>query len=85
MLRGSSQKRFPAVVNPWHGGPPIEGKDFDFPEPVEVASGAIYKKSSFTLREAISDLELCDMPEIDHMRKEETGIQLERIHRFHKI
>ena len=56
-----------------------EGKDFDFPEPVEVASGAIYKKSSFTLREAISDLELCDMPEIDHMRKEETGIQLERI------
>lgn len=56
-----------------------EGKDFVFPEPVERASGAIYKKSSFTLREAISDLESCDMPEIDHIRKEETGIQLERI------
>jgi len=56
-----------------------EGKDFDFPEPVERASGAIYKKTSFTLREAISDLESCDIPEIDHVRKEETGIQLERI------
>lgn len=56
-----------------------EGKNFDFPEPVEKASGTIYKKSSFTLQEAISDLESCDMPEIDHIRKEETGIQLERI------
>lgn len=56
-----------------------EGKDFDFPEPVEKASGAIYKKSSFTLREAIGDLESCDIPEIDHVRKKETGIQLERI------
>lgn len=56
-----------------------EGKDFDFPEPVEKASGAIYKKSSFTLKDAISDLESCDMPEIDHIRKVETGIQLERI------
>lgn len=56
-----------------------EGKKFDFPEPVERASGAIYKKSSFTLREAIGDLELCNISEIDHIRKEETGIQLERI------
>ncbi len=56
-----------------------EGKKFDFPEPVERASGLIYKDSSFTLREAIDDLELCDIPEIDHVRKEETGIQLERI------
>ena len=56
-----------------------EGKKFSFPEPVERASGAIYKNSSFTLRDAISDLELCDIPAIDHIRKQETGIQLERI------
>lgn len=56
-----------------------EGKKFDFPEPIERASGAIYKNSSFTLREAISDLESCDVPEIDHIQKAETGIQLERI------
>lgn len=56
-----------------------EGKKFDFPEPIEYASGAIYKNSSFTLRDAISDLESCDIPEIDHIRKEETGIQLARI------
>ena len=56
-----------------------EGKKFDFPEPIERASGTIYKNSSFTLREAISDLESCDIPEIDHVQKVETGIQLERI------
>lgn len=56
-----------------------EGKKFEFPEPVERASGSIYKDSTFTLREAIGDLESCDIPEIDHVRKEETGIQLERI------
>lgn len=56
-----------------------EGKKFQFPEPVEKASGAIYKDSLFTLRGAISDLESCDIPEIDHVRKFETGIQLERI------
>lgn len=56
-----------------------EGKKFDFPEPVERASGAIYRNSSFTLRDAVSDLESCDIPEIDHVRKKETGIRLERI------
>lgn len=56
-----------------------EGKRFAFPDPVEQASGAIYKHSSFTLREAIGDLEACDRPEIDHVRRKETGIQLERI------
>lgn len=56
-----------------------EGKRFDFPEPIERASGAIYKDTSFTLRDAIGDLESCDVPEIDHVRKKETGIQLERI------
>lgn len=56
-----------------------EGKKFEFPEPIERASGPIYKDSSFTLWEAISDLEICDIPEIDHVRKTESGIQLERI------
>ncbi len=56
-----------------------EGKKFEFPDPVEQASGSIYKDSSFTLREAIGDLESCDIPEIDHVRKVESGIQLERI------
>lgn len=56
-----------------------EGKKFEFPDPVERASGSIYKDSSFTLREAIGDLESCDIPEIDHVRKVESGIQLARI------
>ncbi len=56
-----------------------EGKVFDFPEPLECASGSIYKNSSFTLWDAINDLELCDIPEIDHIRRQETGVQLERI------
>lgn len=46
-----------------------EGKDFNFPNPIEYASGCIYKNSSFTLQEAIKDLEMCDIPEIDHIRK----------------
>lgn len=56
-----------------------EGKNFEFPEPIERAFGSIYKNSSFTLWEAISDLEAHDIPEIDHIRKIESGIQLERI------
>ncbi len=56
-----------------------EGKDFNFPNPIEYASGCIYKNSSFTLQEAIKDLEMCDIPEIDHIRKKEDGIQLERM------
>ncbi len=56
-----------------------EGKNFEFPDPIEKASGAIYKGSSFTLRDAIGDLETRDIPKIDHIRKVESGIQLERI------
>lgn len=56
-----------------------EGKQFSFPKPIEIASGSIYKESSFTLRSAIGDLENHSRPEIDHIIKEETGIQLERI------
>lgn len=56
-----------------------EGKKFEFPDPVGRSSGAIYKDSPFTLWDAIGDLESCDIPEIDHVRKVESGIQLERI------
>lgn len=55
------------------------GKKFFFPAPLERASGSIYRDSSFTLYEAIHDLEGQDIPEIGHIRKQEEGIQLERI------
>ena len=57
-----------------------EGKTFDFPKPLAIASGRIYKNGTMTLRDAIGDIESVDMPEINHVRKEETGIQLQRIH-----
>lgn len=56
-----------------------EGKSFSYPAPRECASGQIYRMSSFTLRDAISDLEDCEIPAIDHTKKQETGVQLERI------
>lgn len=56
-----------------------EGKSFVFPKPLTVASGRIYKNGTLTLRDAISDLEDIDIPEINHVRKGETDIQLERI------
>lgn len=56
-----------------------EGKSFHFPKEKQVASGSIYRQSSDTLYDAIKDLEGKDVPEIDHIRKNETGIQLERI------
>ncbi len=56
-----------------------EGKSFHFPKEKQIASGSIYRQGSETLYEAIKDLEGVDIPEIDHVRKNETGIQLERI------
>lgn len=56
-----------------------EGKNFSFPTLTEFAKGAIYRKTSYTLKDAISDLEQCDIPQIDHIRKQENGIKLERI------
>ena len=56
-----------------------EGKSFDFPKPTTLASGRIYRNGSLTLRDAISDLETMDIPEINHIRKSESGIQYERI------
>lgn len=56
-----------------------EGKSFDFPKPTTLASGRIYKNGTLTLRDAISDLEAIDIPEINHIRKTESGIQYERI------
>ncbi len=56
-----------------------EGKSFEFPKPVKVASGQIYRKGANTLRNAISDIENVDLPRINHIRKTETGVRLERI------
>lgn len=57
-----------------------EGKSFEFPKPITVASGRIYKNGTLTLRDVISDIEDVDIPAINHVRKTETDIQLERIH-----
>ena len=56
-----------------------EGKSFDFPKPLIQASGRLYKNGTKTLRDAISDIESIDIAEINHVRKEETGVQMERI------
>lgn len=56
-----------------------EGKSFEFPKPIALANGRIYKNGSLTLRDAIADIEDIDIPEINHIRKVETGIQHERI------
>lgn len=56
-----------------------EGKKFDFPVPLESATGAIYRSSRFTIKEAIGDLEDVEKPEIDHIFKKEVGIQFQRI------
>lgn len=56
-----------------------EGKNFSFPTPTECAKGTIYRKTSYTLKDAISDLEECDIPQIDHIRKQENGVKLKRI------
>lgn len=56
-----------------------EGKHFDFPAPLVVANGMIYRLGSSTLRDAIQDLESHEQLDIDHKFKTETGLQLERI------
>ena len=56
-----------------------EGKSFHFPKEKQIAYGSIYREGSDTLYEAIKDLEGVDIPEIDHLRRSESGIQLERI------
>lgn len=61
-----------------------EGKSFDFPKPISIASGHIYKNGTETLRDAIADIEGIDIPEINHIRKKECGIQYERICALHE-
>ena len=56
-----------------------EGKNFLFPKKKENATGSIYKNTSATLRNAISDLENLEIPEIDHIAHKESDIQLKRI------
>lgn len=61
-----------------------EGKTFDFPKPINIASGRIYKNGAQTLRGAIADIEEMDIPCINHIRKTEKGIQYERICALHE-
>lgn len=56
-----------------------EGKAFKYPAPLDKATGSIYRNCSFTLKDAISDLENIEIPDIDHIFKQESGIQLRRI------
>lgn len=56
-----------------------EQKEFRYPSPIEIAEGNIYRNCSFTLRDAIEDLEDKERPEIDHIFKKESDIQLARI------
>ncbi|MDE7455899.1 MAG: DNA cytosine methyltransferase [Prevotella sp.] len=61
-----------------------EGKSFDFPRPITMASGRIYKNGTETLRNAIADIEEIDIPKINHIRKTESGIRYERICALHE-
>lgn len=51
-----------------------EQKEFRYPSPIEIAEGNIYRNCSFTLRDAIEDLEDKERPEIDHIFKKESDI-----------
>lgn len=56
-----------------------EGKKFEYPKAVALATGSIYRNSSTTLKDAIGDLEGFENPDIDHTFKHIDGIQLQRI------
>ena len=56
-----------------------EGKDFQFPKTTGRATGYRYKNGTLTLQDAIGDIESIDLPDINHIRKQEEGIKLQRI------
>lgn len=56
-----------------------EGKDFSYPQPEISASGHRFKLGAETLMSAIGDLEDVDIPSINHIRKTETGLKMQRI------
>lgn len=56
-----------------------EGKEFHFPDPKVKASGNRYKDGMHTLYDAIGDIENRDIPQINHIRKFEEGVKLQRI------
>lgn len=56
-----------------------EGKDFQFPKTTGRATGFRYKDGAKTLHDAINDIESIDIPDINHIRKQEEGIKLQRI------
>ncbi|RFU63683.1 DNA cytosine methyltransferase [Peribacillus saganii] len=54
------------------------GINFSFPKPIHSVTGPIFRNSPITLRTTIEDLEAVKIPEIDHLPKEESGINFER-------
>lgn len=56
-----------------------EGKEFQFPKVKGNASGYRYKNGAVSLKDAIGDIENVDIPNVNHIRKQEEGIKLLRI------
>lgn len=56
-----------------------EGKYFQFPKTTCHATGFRYKDGLISLQDAIGDIESIDIPQINHIRKHEEGIKLQRI------
>ncbi|WP_461225234.1 DNA cytosine methyltransferase [Lacticaseibacillus suihuaensis] len=56
-----------------------EGKRYAFPQPIQKASGAIYRNGSCTLRDAIGDLEGVEDEAIDQLPVAPSGLQAARI------
>ncbi|WP_262316349.1 DNA cytosine methyltransferase [Lacticaseibacillus parakribbianus] len=56
-----------------------EGKRYAFPQPIEPASGAIYRNGASTLRDAIGDLENVVDAAIDQVPVAPTALQAARI------
>ena len=56
-----------------------EGKEFQFPKVKGNASGYRYKNGTVSLKDAIGDIETVDIPNVNHIRKQEYGIKLLRI------
>lgn len=56
-----------------------EGKMFNYPIAKVSAYGHRYKDGHYTLFDAIFDLENIDLPAINHIRKSENGVKLDRI------
>ena len=56
-----------------------EGKEFQFPKVKGNASAIDIKNGAVSLKDAIGDIENVDIPNVNHIRKQEEGIKLLRI------